>query len=678
MRVLHRLLALLLLAAAGLACGAPSVPAGMVELTAEIEMLRDPAGRLDFEAARASQQFRPLARRLNLGFTHEDAVWLRFEIAGADGPQEPRWLEVNSPLMDDIQLFLPRADGSIERRRSGDAQPLATRDLRYRNVVFRLDIRPGQTQAVYLRLQTRNAMLAAVNLWRNDAFLDAAAAESQLLGGFFGIALILLLSGMCFYFYLRESLHAWYLAYTSAILTASFGSVGWLYLHLLHPVPGLTDKVIGVTIALSVGCGASLYSRLLETDRYYPRATAVWRTAFWIVALLGCVGFLAGPYSHVAPLVQMAGLTLVVLVVPLALVLAWRRDRSALFFLAAFGPFTAGIVMRFMFNLGVLPVSAFYEHAYMLGTLVHMLLLNVSFIDRYRSLRRALDAAQAESLAASLRAEQSLESKVRERTVALDAEIGRRQALEEDLRRTVARVETALAVERRARSEQAEFVDMVSHEFRTPLAIIDSTAQMLLLTQPDAAPETRHRLGKIENAADRLTELIDRYLTNDRLALEDSELRLEACAVAPLIDEVAETTRSRDTGHAIEARLPGGDLKLNCDRALIRIALDNLLSNAVKYAPAGTPVTVAAERRDGEIVISVRDRGPGIAARDRESVFRKFIRGQNVAGTAGAGLGLYLVKRIVERHGGRVEIDSTPEHGTTAMLRFSAERGPAA
>ena len=249
-------------------------------------------------------------------------------------------------------------------------------------------------------------------------------------------------------------------------------------------------------------------------------------------------------------------------------------------------------------------------------------------------------------------------------------DITERWTVEQTLRQSVAGAESTLAAERRVRAEQAEFVDMVSHEFRTPLAIIDTTTQMLRITQPDAAPEVHYRLGKIESAVDRLTELIDRYLNNDRHALDDSELTLQACELAPLLGEVIESTRSRETGHAIELRLPAERLVLYCDRSLMRIVIDNLVSNAIKYAPPATPITLTAERRGGEILIAVNDKGPGIAARDHDTVFRKFIRGQNVAGTSGAGLGLYIVKRIVERHGGLVELDSEAGHGTTVVLRF--------
>ncbi len=252
-------------------------------------------------------------------------------------------------------------------------------------------------------------------------------------------------------------------------------------------------------------------------------------------------------------------------------------------------------------------------------------------------------------------------------------DITSRWSVEQNLRATVAGAETTLAAERRVRAEQAEFVDMVSHEFRTPLAIIDTTTQMLRITQPDAAPEVHHRLSKIERAADRLTELIDRYLNNDRHALDDSELKLQTCELAPLLDDIVECTRNRETGHTIELRMPDDELRLICDRSLMRIAIDNLLSNAIKYAPPGTPIVVTAERREAELLISVNDNGPGIAARDRDMVFRKFARGQNIAGTSGAGLGLYIVKRIVERNGGQVELDSEPGSGTTVVLRFPLE-----
>ncbi len=215
---------------------------------------------------------------------------------------------------------------------------------------------------------------------------------------------------------------------------------------------------------------------------------------------------------------------------------------------------------------------------------------------------------------------------------------------------------SAVGAEQQARREQRQMLAMLSHEFRAPLAVIDATAQLLDLTADD---DLRRGLGRIRRATRRLTGLIETCLADDRL--DAGELRPKPILfdLAQLLAEIA-AEANQAQGRADAVVLWAADQPMTGDAALIRIALMNLVDNALKYAGGHGPVEVAAETKGGEAVVTVADRGPGIAPDDLARLFDKYFRAAASGGIAGAGLGLHLARRIVEGHGGRISAASGP------------------
>lgn len=214
-------------------------------------------------------------------------------------------------------------------------------------------------------------------------------------------------------------------------------------------------------------------------------------------------------------------------------------------------------------------------------------------------------------------------------------------------------------------ADQQQFVAMVSHEFRTPLAIIDASLQTLRQLEADTPPDVTARHRKIHRASARLQELIGNYLTGDRLSHSEAAVRMEPLA---LCDLVAATGR-RSEWPQLHMEVAEETATVQGDPELLRIAFSNLVSNAMKYSPEDSPIRIACRVRDGWAEVEVRDEGIGIAADEIPKIFGKYYR---AAGNkaSGAGLGLYLVQQIVELHGGSVEAESTPGAGTTMRVRL--------
>jgi PAS domain S-box-containing protein len=241
---------------------------------------------------------------------------------------------------------------------------------------------------------------------------------------------------------------------------------------------------------------------------------------------------------------------------------------------------------------------------------------------------------------------------------------GRKQAEVELLR--------SLAREKELGQLKSNFISMVSHEFRTPLGIISSSAEILdaYLDQLDPA-ERRDHLQSIQKHTRRMADLMEEVLLlgqveAGKLDFKPAPLDLPVFC-RRLTDEVRSATGDRCP---IRVSVAVGMPTAVADERLLRHIFTNLLSNAVKYSPDGAPVEFTIERQGSDAVAAVRDRGIGIPQADHARLFRAFLRGRNVGGRPGSGLGLVIVKRCVELHRGTLRFESEEGQGTTVTVQL--------
>ncbi len=250
-------------------------------------------------------------------------------------------------------------------------------------------------------------------------------------------------------------------------------------------------------------------------------------------------------------------------------------------------------------------------------------------------------------------------------------------ALVESQRRLIeqaASLETTLENERRATAQQRNFVTMTSHEFRTPLTVIDAQAQRLIKLKDRLAPhDLLERAMRIRSAVTRLTGIMDSLLGASLLLDGQAVYRPSDFEPAALLHEVCQL--HRETTRSADIREEFGELPsvMQGDRKLLFALFSNLLSNALKYSATGDPVEVIAYSDCGEsLSVRIRDRGIGIAERDRVHLFERYFRGSNAVGVAGSGVGLHLVAMVLELHGGTIEVDSSEGSGSTFIVHLPA------
>lgn len=598
-------------------------------LTGQLAMLRDPTGRLQIDTLQRAgpQAWRVLPRDVALGFTG-DAVWLRAVVVRPDADQPPTWwLALSNPLLREASAFMVEGD---DRRAppdmvGGQARPLS-QSGRDRKPVFVVRLPQAGAYTLYLRLQSDAAMAVSAELWQPGALAAANSRETFLWGAMYGAYGLIIVFYLAFWVWTRQTLHLSYVLYMVCNVLAALFTSGWPR----HFVPtldaGTAQVMLGILLALPMFVGVWFSVQLLGVHRHWPRLSRGVLVACGATVAVCALLFVGGHYRTVAPVVQTLSLALIGGLFIVATLLALRGVRSAWLFLGAFSFFYAGVAARYLRNIGHLDPSVWTENGYQIGAFVHMLVMSVGIFSSYGRLRRRAEAADARA-----------------------------------------------AAEAGLRGQQRDFMAMVSHEFRTPLSIIGAAGHNLL-NDPLLPPQAGERVRKVLRANARMSDLMETYLANERLLLDDQRPALVRCELLDLCRRACTELKDLD---GVDVQLQGAPgLAVRADADMLRIALANLLTNARRHSPPGAALQVLVGTDAGQALVRVRDQGPGIAPQDAPHVFERLYRGRNQAGTPGTGLGLYLVQAIALRHGGTVTWRNLRPTGCEFALRVPLAASP--
>jgi signal transduction histidine kinase len=219
---------------------------------------------------------------------------------------------------------------------------------------------------------------------------------------------------------------------------------------------------------------------------------------------------------------------------------------------------------------------------------------------------------------------------------------------------------------------QSDFVSAVSHEFRTPLTSMRHLTDLLVSRSTTSEERKTQYYELLAHETERLHRMVESLLSFGRIEVGAYAWHLESADtpqfVHGLVEEFRRAPEARD--RVVSCQIEEGLPPIQADREALSRAFWNLLENAAKYSAAGSPIRVAARRQGSSVLLAVEDEGSGIPIGERERIFQKFVRGADAkrAGVRGVGIGLALVKRIIEAHGGSVRLESEPGHGSTFTL----------
>jgi len=636
------------------------------------EVLEDPQRQWDLAEVIAlpDRRWRTLPEdTLRLGHS-PSAWWLRLRLRNDDAVSHALVVELASSRLDLLDLFLLQGEEVVAGYRTGDQRPFASRPLNHAQFAIPLELPPGEEARLYLRLDSLSRLFPALPLrfWAAEAF-EAHRLQTNLGWGlYYGAGLGLLAYHLLLFLSTRDRRFGFYILYLGAFLLLHLGFVSGLGFQHLWPERPEWNKHFDILLPTLLHLPATaLVTSFLKTRSRLP----IWHRWLWglTLALQACILTMYGleppPGQALGPallwFVQLF-IALNLLLVLLYVLAGWRVWRQgyppAGYLVLGWSCFFLGVLVHHLSRLpGPLPANVLTDNSLTLGSSLELLLLALALGDHFNRLKAANLAAERRAHALQLTYAADLERQVAEQTQAL--------------RVAMAQSQDALEAERLAREEQRDFLATISHDLRTPVAVIDSIAQNLELEAEGRADPDPNRLryARILQATQRLTGMLNEQLTEERFSLLRQGPRRIPCAPGELLEAAATAGRLLSGRHLIRvevnpAGLPGVFL---CDRELTGLALRSLVENAIKYTPPGSLVTLraarAGRRESDGLWLEVADNGPGLRPEEMACLFDPYFRGAGALGQTGQGLGLPLARRMIQTQGGTLTAKCAPDQG---------------
>lgn len=611
----------------------------------ESEILEDPGGTLSFEQVRQSWgAFRKSKVDIpNFSFS-ASAFWLHFKLRNPMIREQLMLLEVGHPNIDSIRFYQPRLDGGWKEVLAGRRLPFSAREYKHRNFVFALHLQPGVTRDYYLRVESSAAYYVPLYLLSERAFAQKDHEAQLGFGFYYGLIFVMIFYNLVLWLSVRDRNYLYYVL-TLFFLHLLFQATnnGLAYEYLWPNWVWWSNHCLGTFLALSIFFTLTFSQSFLQVRDHAPILNRLLNLLKWF-ALLLAVFNLAPDHTFLSWLSVFWG-SKIAIVATLGIwfsgAFAWLRGNpTARYFMIAWSSLVLGALVTGFTAYGLLPTSFWTTYALQIGTGIEVVLLSMALGDRLRVDQRKILEAQTSRLQQEQMAKQAQERMV-ERLKKLD------------------RIKD-------------EFIANISHELRTPLnGIIGISESMLDGATGAMSQEQKYNLSLVISSGRRLFHLVNDLIDFSQLKHKEIQLHLRPVWLREVVEVVLKLSKpligQKDLVliNAIPENVP----PVMADEDRLQQILHNLIGNAIKFTSSGQ-VEVSAHTTRDFLEITVSDTGPGIPEVWHERIFESFEQadGSTVREFSGSGLGLAITRQLVELHGGRIRVESSPGKG--AHFRF--------
>ena len=576
----------------------------------DLAVLVDPQGDMDISAvaSTADQRFKPIPGGLSAGYTRH-VHWLRFTIAQSAGEW---WLDLLPPYVDDLRLYEPDPlhPGAFLERRAGDQLPFSEREVDYRGFIFKLHLTDNNPRTYYLRLKTKSTAILVPRLWAPDRFHAAMALDYGLLIGILSVLMAIMSLNLISGLRLHDPLLRWFLVFVASIWVSLICNGGFAAQYLIPDRPAFSDALGSLMSFLVIAASFAFYPRLFQVK---PAERWLLNTSrFGIALALGaCISWFTGHFTVVAPLIFNFAL-LMTGVGFWRTFLLWRVKDAGSGLL-----FIANLFSMFGFLLAILSVLGIYSSFYVLQynlqvtTLGFVIALHLALSERQRALRES----HRQALEANQRAEQDVQR------------------------------------EKQLHEHKGRFIDLIAHEYRTPLTILRTNLDILGLSKDEAQRQTS--LNSMDIAIKRLSHIFNRSQNVDDWGGHRS-VRVQPLSLATLLRAlIAEAKATANTGkHDYAFNCDDDTVHVSADPELLKTVLHNLFDNVKKYARPNSVIDVRVASLAEGVAIVIANHCAASPGPNPERLLEKNLRGANSDGADGIGMGLYIVKKLVQDMGG--------------------------
>lgn len=615
-----------------------------VALALYSDVLEDESGHLTIEQVSSAKYEEKWLRNQkdmpNFAFS-TSAYWLRVNVASDLNASKTWWLEVAFPLQDYIDYYVLDGSEVLRKVQTGDRRPFDSRSFDYRNFLFELEVPPGGSRQIFLRLDTNDGLHEPLPLilWDQQSFTFANGIRNLGLGFYFGVMLVMALYNLFIYLSVKDRAYIYYVAY---ILIFSFWLCtyyGFSYQFLWSSSPVWGNQSIIVLTAIWTVFMIQFARNFLDTKRLVPWFEKVCNL-FIFCMFIAILASFSGNYSLGMLMIIGIGSLGCVAAIISAVISLRANYRPARYFLLAWTALLVAILIFCLKITGLIESSWVIDRSVQIGSVIEVILLSLGMADRINMLKKEKIEAKEEAI----------------------------QAFESNL------------------ELKNNFITSISHELRTPMNAILGGLQMLRqqpLKDNASLLDQTSSLDIVQAGANDMMGLVDHILIQTEIQTEQLSYQSSNFSPPLLVNALSDIYRPlcEQKGFTIDFQLEKTVPDwISTDQKKLTIILSNLLGNAVKFTEKGGVTLNLACNTDCspmQLVCTVTDTGQGIAKDQQETVFEPFLQvdGGFKRRHAGMGIGLSVCRILTNTINGSLTMESALDKGSVFTCRFPIEPG---
>ncbi len=349
----------------------------------------------------------------NFGFT-DSTYWFHTRVENVSSPNDQWVIEGLYPIIDEMELFVVRAAGPMERQIAGDSVPFHRRAKGHHNINFDLNLSQGESADLYFRVKTSGAVQMRTKLWSLDSFSQADHQERFVLGLFYGLLVAMLVFSFLIFLSIRDTNYLWYSGYILNYAVLQFSLNGLSFEHLWPESPWWNNRSVAFLIASGMVFVLGFSRSFLALKVNAPRLNRAFLAMMGVFVVAAVAPIISSNYAPVIRFNSFVAVLATMLVMFAGGLCLYRKFRPARFFMLAWTALLAGMLLYLFKTFGVLPTNFVTEYAIQIGSAFEVILLSIALTDRLRHMAQETQRIQGEMNTA-------LESRVAERTAALES-----------------------------------------------------------------------------------------------------------------------------------------------------------------------------------------------------------------------------------------------------------------
>jgi hypothetical protein len=631
-------------------------------------------------------------------------LWLKITINNKSQTNE-LMLQFDQSLLQSIDFYYPQ-NGGYRVNRSGELYPFNTRAVNYHKLIYDLDIAPGSTAVYYARIQSSHQMQMPVFLGEKAYVQDSMLKKNIWFGVFFGIILVMFFYNLFVYFSIKDPIYLYYVLYILVVGLIQITIEGYGF-QLLWPDNSFlaTRSFFLLTVLVNI-TGLEFVRKFLHTKDFLPRLDKVSYFLYSAYAVTTVFTLMGNLHLSYQILQAFAGLVSIYILI-ICVVIAKRGYRPAKFFLIAWAPLIAGIIIWILKDLDVLSYNMFTNYSIAYGSALEVILLSFALADKINIFKAEKERSQEETL----KALKENERIIREQNVVLELKVNERtlelSQSNEELNHTLENLKQAQSqlVDAEKMASLGQLTAGIAHEINNPINFVTSNINPL---KRDIEMVLK-ALNVVENisASDLPAADKQKQIQDYKEELDFDYLLVEINHLIKGITEGANRTAEIVKGLRIFSRLDEDDLKkadlnegldstliiannllnkvkvvknysnlprIECYAGKLNQVFLNIISNGV-YAvhekfgdEPGGEIVITTTYDEEKVSLSIKDNGTGMDEKTRKKIFEPFFTTKDVG--EGTGLGMSIAYNTIKKHNGQIIINSALGEGTEFILEI--------